>query len=305
LPYTAISIAFLIVIPVLAQPLLERYARRFPAEHWFADGVRILRRQFPMMLLLTGLLLLMIIESVVLDPLLTSALGLDFTPAIHSIEGDASGWLQSGIRSDALDIYFYVMYMVLFVVMFYGTVMYLMAVDKGAIVKRLVFGYCAIYAVALPFFLFFPVNEVWTTNAAYAGYNAANGLPLYGYTDIRGVLYEMGQSNLDASYSFSSIDNCFPSLHTAISVFVPLVLLSGREKLLGAVAAWVGASVIVATMYLGVHWLFDVGAGLALGVGAWAFVSRLDVAVDFPFKLRTVAWGRWKRTFGGGGDGEG
>ncbi|MFH0816859.1 MAG: phosphatase PAP2 family protein [Methanobacteriota archaeon] len=305
MPDIAIAIAALIAVPVLAQPFLERLARRMPPDHWFSDGVRILRRQFPMLLLLTGLLMLMILESVVLDHAITDALGLDFTPAVHSAEGGASGWLQSSFQNDVLDIYFYAMYMVLFVVLFYGTVIYFMAVDKGTIVKRLVVGYCIIYAIALPFFLLFPVNEVWTTNAAYAGYNAANGIPAYGYTDIHGVLYDMGATNLDASYSFSSIDNCFPSLHTAISVFVPLVVLKGRERLWGAFAAWVGVSVVLATMYLGVHWLIDVGAGLALGVSAWAFVSKFELAVDYPFKVRSMSLGRWRRAFGGSGDGEG
>jgi membrane-associated phospholipid phosphatase len=255
-----------------------------------------------MLLLLTALLLFMIFESVVIDPWVTEATGFDFTPTVHSYEGDAAGWLQRAIGGGAADYYFYAVYMVLFVVSFYGSVMYFAAADETRIVQRLVLGYCLIFAVALPFFLFFPVNEVWTTNGDYAAYNAGNGLPYYGFTDVRGVLYEMGSGNLDASFSFSSVDSCFPSLHTAISVFVPLVLLSSKERAWGAFAAFVGLSVVLSTMYLGVHWLSDVAAGLVLAVAAWLVVMRLEVEVDYPFRLRSISLGRWKKTFGGGSD---
>ncbi len=300
---TAAAIAALIAVPVLIHPLLERLARGKPQESRYARAAAVMRRQFPMILLLTALLLFMIFESVLIDPWLTGATGLDFTPAMHELDGDASGWLQGLASGTVADIYFYAMYMVFFVVVFYGTVMYFAAADEPSIVKKLVLGYCLMFAVALPFFLFFPVNEVWTTNADYATYNAANGLPYYGFTDVRGVLYEMGSSNLDASFSFSSVDSCFPSLHTAISVFVPLVLISSKEKVWGAFSAFVGVSVVLATMYLGVHWLTDVAAGIALAVAAWLAVSRLDVVVEYPFKVRSISLGRWKKTFGEGGDG--
>jgi membrane-associated phospholipid phosphatase len=300
---TAAAIAALIALPAAILPMLERLACGKPNTSMLSRAAAVMRRQSPMLLLLTALLLSMIFESVVIDPWVTETTGFDFTPTVHAFEGDAAGWVQRAASSDVADLYFYITYMILFVVSFYGSVMYFAAADDGRIVQRLVLGYCLIFAVALPFFLFFPVNEVWTTNGAYAAYNAANGLPYYGLTDVRGVLYEMGAGNLDASFSFSSVDSCFPSLHTAISVFVPLVLISSREKVWGAFAAFVGFSVVLSTMYLGVHWISDVAAGLALAVAAWLVAMRLEVEVDYPFRLRSISLGRWKRTFGGGGDG--
>jgi membrane-associated phospholipid phosphatase len=299
LTYVPLAIMALVAVPLLSLPTLEWMARRHDSGHWTSEGARLVRMYFPALLILTGILVAMIFQSVFIDPPLTRALGWDATPMLHALEGDSSGWLQRLTGSVVADLYFYATYMLFFVVLFYGSVVYLMAADDGRNVNRLVVGYGIIFAVALPFFMLFPVNEVWTTNSEYAGYNIANGIPPYGYTDVRGVLFELGKSNVDASFTFSSVNNCFPSLHTAISFYVLLVAAESGRRAWFCFSAWVACSVVLATLYLGVHWLADVAAGMALAASAFAATRRLEVELEYPLKVKRF---RWKQRGKDGGD---
>ncbi len=82
-----------------------------------------------------------------------------------------------------------------------------------------------------------------------------------------------------ASYSGAS----FPSGHTtaAAATFAALALVLGRGKsakvraVLGGVAAAIAVAVGCSRMFLGVHWLSDVVAGLALG---WSWFAISTVA---------------------------
>jgi membrane-associated phospholipid phosphatase len=61
--------------------------------------------------------------------------------------------------------------------------------------------------------------------------------------------------------------NVFPSLHASLSVTVALIAVRFREVYPRwlPVAAFCAAAISVSTMYLGIHWLTDVVAGVALG----------------------------------------
>jgi len=71
--------------------------------------------------------------------------------------------------------------------------------------------------------------------------------------------------------------NVFPSLHTSLSVTVgTFAVLTRREyPLWTPIAAWLAVSVVIATMYLGIHWLTDVIGGTALALGAVYLSYRL------------------------------
>ena len=70
--------------------------------------------------------------------------------------------------------------------------------------------------------------------------------------------------------------NVFPSLHTSLSVTVGTFAVLTRDEypLWTAVAVPLSLSVVVATMYLGIHWLTDVVAGFALAFGSVALAHR-------------------------------
>lgn len=132
------------------------------------------------------------------------------------------------------------------------------------------------YLVAIPFYLFFPINEVWSY--------APSGAVFY--------MYEVFP-NFDAAYRpLSGINNCFPSLHTSISVSMAILAVrSGNRR--WAIAACISAFIIVfAIFYMGIHWLTDMIGGLVLATVAttlavkWA--QRSASRTEFPLQVEST-----------------
>ncbi len=115
------------------------------------------------------------------------------------------------------------------------------------------------YAVTLPFYLFFPVPERW----AYPGSGAM-------------LLSDRWSSALiEGLRPISGLDNCFPSFHVSMSVVLIGLAILTRVRLRAAFAA-LGTTVILATFVLGIHWLPDIVAGVAVGVLSVALALRLE-----------------------------
>lgn len=73
--------------------------------------------------------------------------------------------------------------------------------------------------------------------------------------------------------------NVFPSLHTSLSATVILFAWHTRDAYdrWVPIATFVGVSIIIATMYLAIHWIVDVVAGLGLaGVSYWIGIQAIE-----------------------------
>lgn len=81
--------------------------------------------------------------------------------------------------------------------------------------------------------------------------------------------------------------NVFPSLHSSLSITVALLAYRTRDVYpeWTVVAAFLAGSVVVSTMYLGIHWLVDVIAGGGLAI--------LSVSLALTFDAERV--GRYRR----------
>ena len=73
------------------------------------------------------------------------------------------------------------------------------------------------------------------------------------------------------------MNNCFPSLHTSLSISVALISIHSGYRRLALVISTSAAIIVFSTIYLGIHWLVDVVAGMA---GALAAVNITIVYVD-------------------------
>lgn len=121
------------------------------------------------------------------------------------------------------------------------------------------------YAVSLPFFLFFPVPERWA------------------WPDSGAILLSdlWAPQLIEFFRPFSGLDNCFPSFHVSLTVVV--VGLCFNEQLRFRWASfWLGVLVVFSTVVLGIHWLTDIVAGLAVGVLAIAVASMLESRFRWP-----------------------
>lgn len=115
------------------------------------------------------------------------------------------------------------------------------------------------YLISLPFFLFFPVMERWT--------NAESGAML---------LSDRWSSKLiEYVRPLSGLDNCFPSSHTSITVVVVLVCFLFNVRFRTPVLV-LGITVVISTFVLGIHWLPDMIAGVAVGGLSVALAMRLE-----------------------------
>jgi membrane-associated phospholipid phosphatase len=114
------------------------------------------------------------------------------------------------------------------------------------------------YLVSLPWFLLFPVPERW----AYPESNAM-------------LLSDLWSSRLiDAIRPISALNNSFPSTHVSLTVVVIAVCWLFQVRLRNTVTA-LGITVILATFLLGIHWLADILAGIAVGILSVAIARRL------------------------------
>ena len=106
-----------------------------------------------------------------------------------------------------------------------------------------------------PFYLIFHLQEVWYVLgqpdglARHLGPQAAAGITL----------------------------NCFPSMHTSICFAMFLLVLRERNKIFKFVMSFFCLSVIYSTLYLEIHWVLDIAAGIILAIIA---VKLSDFILD-------------------------
>lgn len=134
--------------------------------------------------------------------------------------------------------------------------------------RILVFAITACYLISLPFYFFLPVPERWA------------------YPDSQAILLsDLWSARLiELIRPISGLDNCFPSFH--VSGTMSLVLVSFRLGLRHRhVIAWLGAAVVLSTLLLGIHWLADIVAGLALAVVSVHLAEWMNARVRLRLAL--------------------
>jgi serine/threonine protein kinase/membrane-associated phospholipid phosphatase len=125
--------------------------------------------------------------------------------------------------------------------------------------RGFVLGITAAYAISLPFFLLFPVIERW----AFPDSGAI-------------MLSDLWTSGLiEAIRPISALDNSFPSFHTSSSIVISLTCFAYSLPLrwMTLFLSW---TIILATIALGIHWVPDLIAGLAVGVLAVVLGVRIQ-----------------------------
>ena len=196
---------------------------------------------------------------------MASRTGYAFANAMEAIEGKLSlAKFENHDATDPVAIYGYSSsYFFLFPAL-------CLAVAIALIVREDISGYRVLcvavlidYAVSLIFFLFMPVPERW----AYPDSGAILLSDLWTSDLIRWIR------------PISGLDNCFPSSHTSLTVILILVCYHYQVRFRTTVLG-LGLTVILATYVLGIHWVPDIVAGVAV---AWLSVEvarGLDLALS-------------------------
>jgi len=210
-----------------------------------AEHYRIGKTHLPYILIIIGVVVIHLIEVNFIDPHTTAWVGVDFAEAIQSIEGDAVVWFSQH-WTPVLVYFFVLMYIAVYPFTLWFSILYFLLVNEKRPMKNLAYGLLLIYAIALPFYLFIPVTNV------------------YVYNNIDSALETAIPTVERFFYSMTTQNNCLPSLHVAMAILVAWsVRLTGNKKFT-YFAYFSMVSVIIAVIYLAIHWITDVICGMLL-----------------------------------------
>ncbi|MEA3190332.1 MAG: hypothetical protein QOD77_914 [Thermoplasmata archaeon] len=259
---TLVTVAILLfgALPLSAALTLLLF---FPLRGWVwgrAHAARVLHRHGIALVALVAMLVPENLESWI-DPEVTAMLPWRDAPTafIASYEGGFHAWLQALPGQTFLLPVLAVVYLAGFPYIIIAAVVHGVWRDDGARARQAAAAYALCFAIALPFYLLVPVDEVWHH------FGPGNDGP------VRQLAMQQYPLVRDHLYAFNEVNNCLPSLHTAISVAMALIV-RGTPRF-GRFAAVLAGLIVASTMYLGIHWVTDVVAGLGL---AWlaVFLAR-------------------------------
>lgn len=140
-----------------------------------------------------------------------------------------------------------------------------------------IYGYA--FLLLFPFLAYFALDEMDELSTLIVAYTANYAIGLVCYVlfiaygprnhDARffeGLLYNAFPEAGYLTYTVNESTNVFPSLHTSMAVTVFLLAIVSRKQypLWVPVSGVLAISVVLSTMYLGIHWFSDVVAGTIL-----------------------------------------
>ncbi|MEF8879405.1 MAG: phosphatase PAP2 family protein [Candidatus Thermoplasmatota archaeon] len=152
--------------------------------------------------------------------------------------------------------FFVFIYIVVYPFTLWFTPLYLLLKNDKKAMKNLAWGLLLIYIFALPFYLLLPITNVYTF------YNIDSALE----TAIPGIEQFF--------YNATTYNNCLPSLHTAVSILIAYVGGFTGNKKYALFTKTCMILVITAVIYLSIHWLLDVIAGVALALAVILILKK-------------------------------
>ena len=219
---------------------------------------------------LGGLALVLLVNKGLLRRLetLSRTYGVRATLWFYELEGDAVATVQSAIPEWGVYVFGPVYVLGYVVVLSLPLVAYVFATNARA-VKTLVTAYAVEYLAAI---------VCYTAVFAYGPRNY-HRLPGADPTaaQVEAPLLEAFRSITRLTARVNVETNVFPSMHAALSITVFLVAVSTHDEFprWTGVASVLVASILLSTLYLGVHWVTDLVAGGMLAVGGVVVADRI------------------------------
>ena len=120
-------------------------------------------------------------------------------------------------------------------------------------------------------------------------------LPFYNIILLHEVWYVNKQPDLlhrvfaDENSLLVAVMNCFPSMHTSISFAMLLLALREKDRIFKYMMVTDCSAIIFSTLYLQIHWLIDVFAGMLFAFGTVKLTDlliRLGSTHALPAKFK-------------------
>ncbi|MBP2030124.1 membrane-associated phospholipid phosphatase [Methanohalophilus levihalophilus] len=247
----------LLLIPALLLMVIAGYYIFVPADvRNSRKNIRRLKRwaHFLTDILLYTIPMLVVYALVHLQDIAASAVGIpagqNYARYIMILEGDSVSLIQE-LATPLLTYVSGFFYLLMFPFLIVFTFLLLLYLQRYRATQEFVVAFILIYMFAFPFFVLFPVHVT--------GYTLACVTPLlYNLSPI----IAHGVRIVDPT-----LNNCFPSLHAALSMMAMLVVLhnveSRRYRIFSIVTT---ATILFTILYLGIHWITDLVGGILLAV---------------------------------------
>ncbi|ELY87664.1 PA-phosphatase-like phosphoesterase [Natrialba hulunbeirensis JCM 10989] len=192
---------------------------------------------------------------------ISQAYGIHMTEVFYSLEGDFVLLFRS-IATPEVTTFFSVAYVYVYAFVLIFPVVAYVALSNTVVLRQLLTAYSLNYVIGLVFYLL--VIAYGPRNVMIEGMDATH-------------LYYASPEYIHLTTEVNQNRNVFPSLHTSLSATVAIFAYMTRDQYRAwfPVAVGLATSVIISTMYLGIHWAIDVVAGLVLAVVCVVLAKRL------------------------------
>ena len=207
----------------------------------------IFKEHFLYILIIFGVVILHLIEVNIIDSVVTAWIGYDFTYNIQNIEGDIVSQF-SQYWSPVIVYFFVIMYIAVYPFTLWFSPIYFIGNNQKNAMKTLAYGTLLIYVITLPFYLFFPITNVYT------------------FYNLESTLNNAIPAVENLFYLTTTHNNCLPSLHVAMSILLARSVHLTRNKRLSYFLYFCMASVIISVIYLAIHWIMDVICGAIIAI---------------------------------------
>ena len=183
----------------------------------------------------------------------------DFSPYFYNIEGEFVATVQKTFYHPMLTQITTFFYVIVFTSVFFTSAIVYAYQKDNKTLHNLLFAIFLNYLLAVPFYLFFPVNEVWSVRE-----------------NVRFLIPDVFTTFESTYRNMSGINNCFPSLHTSLSVTVFLISLQQNNRILKWITGVTACVIIFSIFYLGIHWLIDSIGGVLLACTTVYVAKRIN-----------------------------
>ena len=192
-----------------------------------------------------------------------------WTEWVYALEGNATQWIQNAFRNDLLTEFLNFHYLFVYLFLIYVTTVYFAFSGDRDMTDKVTLNYLLIYAVAVPYYLFFNVE---VTSSWIPGMDA--------------LLYHDGWYT--TFYALHDpLDNAVPSLHVAIPFGILMLNYLHVREQGGTLREWrhwpyhlfVLLNTVLFTftiLYLGIHWIVDIPLGMLVGSIGALFIHHLQ-----------------------------
>ncbi|ADE35786.1 phosphoesterase PA-phosphatase related protein [Methanohalophilus mahii DSM 5219] len=196
---------------------------------------------------------------------------------IMILEGDVVSLIQE-IATPLLTYASGFFYLLMFPFLLTFTFLLLVYLQRHKAVQEFVVAFILIYLLAFPFYILFPVHVT--------GYTLSGVSPL---------LYNLSPFIAEGVRIVDpDLNNCFPSLHTALSVMAMIMVLHNvKSRRYQAFAVITTAAILFTILYLGIHWLSDLVGGTLLAIVCCLIAFRYSEHL-FSIYRWIVAMLSWK-----------